>query len=281
MRPAVKWHRRPRTWVELFVLFNLAGLAPDIFLAHSTNNFHAAAEYIPLVFSLVAPVLLVLAIGSLARSRLQPWRALGYLVGWTSVIIGITGMVLHLKSQFFQQWTLASLVYAAPFAAPLAYTGLGSLLLMNRMVEDDQADWPWWVIFFALGGFAGNFVFSLTDHAQNGFFHHTEWIPVISSAVAVGFLVVTLLLPVNRTYLAVCGLVLLAQTAVGALGFALHASADWHGVGPTLLARVIHGAPIFAPTLFCDLAMLAGIGLWEFWHSQRPAMPDPPRPTGI
>ena len=41
----------------------------------------------------------------------------------------------------------------------------------------------------ALGGFFGNFVLSLTDHATNGFFLSTEWIPVFSAAVAVGFLI--------------------------------------------------------------------------------------------
>ncbi|MDR3458624.1 MAG: hypothetical protein P4N60_14335 [Verrucomicrobiae bacterium] len=256
------WRRRPRTWVEVFVLFNLGGLAPDIFLAHSVNAFHSRAEYVPLIFSLAAPVLLLPALWALATGRLVLWRRLGFLVGGTAVLIGITGLVLHLQSQFFQQWTLASLVYAAPFAAPLAYTGLGALLLMNRMVADEAIEWSQWVIFFALGGFMGNFIFTLTDHAQNGFFHRTEWIPVISSAVAVGFLIVPLLLRVGRPFLWLCGLVMLGQAAVGALGFAFHALADWHNVGDNLFLRVVHGAPIFAPTLFCDLAVLAGIGLW-------------------
>ena len=147
----------------------MAGLAPDIFLAHSTNSFRPRAECLPLIFSLVAPVLLVPP--SVARkSRLRLWRVLGHLVGWTSVVIGIAGLILHLESQFFQQWTIASLVYTAPFAAPLAYTGIGLLLIMNRRVECETMDWPLWVLFLALGGFVGNFIFSLADHAQNGFY---------------------------------------------------------------------------------------------------------------
>jgi hypothetical protein len=256
------WFRRPRAWVELFALFNLGGLAPDIFLAHSVNNFHARAEYAPLIFSLAAPVLLVPALWALATQRLGLWRWLGFPVGGLSVLIGVTGMVLHLKSQFFQAWTLASLVYAAPFAAPLAYTGLGSLLLMNRMVSDREPEWAQWVIFFALGGFVGNFLFSVTDHAQNGFYHRTEWIPVFGSGVAVGFLLVPLLMKTDRAFLRLCGGVMLAQAAVGAMGFALHARADWLRNGENLFLRIVHGAPIFAPALFCDLAVLAGIGLW-------------------
>jgi hypothetical protein len=262
MTSVVNWFRRPRAWVEIFVLFNLGGLAPDIFLAHSVNRFHSAAEYTPLVFSIAAPVLLLPALLALAKNWLGLWRWLGFIVGATSVCIGVTGMVLHLQSQFFTERTLASLVYAAPFAAPLAYTGLGSLLLMNRMVPDDEVEWSQWVIFFALGGFVGNFIFSVTDHAQNGFFHRTEWIPVISAALAVGFLTAPLAVKVERPFLWLCGGVMLLEIAVGITGATLHALADWHHAGDTLLNRVIYGAPIFAPTLFADLAVLAGIGLW-------------------
>ena len=266
MEPVVKWYRSPRMWVELFALSNLAGLAPDIFLAHSTNFFRHRTEYIPLVFSIASPILLMPAVFLLARGQLRWWRTLGYMVGWASVLIGIAGLVLHLESQFFQQWTLASLVYAAPFAAPLAYTGIGLLLIMNRMVNADGMEWPLWVIFLALGGFVGNFIFSVTDHAQNGFYHRSEWIPVCSSALAVGFMIVPLIIRVSRAFLRVCAFLMLLQAAVGLLGFGLHLRADIHGAGPTFLDRVIYGAPIFAPMLFPDLVALACIGLWVLYQ---------------
>jgi len=257
-----KWYRSHRMWVELFALFNLGGLAPDIFLAHHVNFFHSSAEYIPLVFSVAAPLVLMPAVWTLARGWMALWWWLGQLVGWASVLIGITGLVLHLESQFFQQWTLASLVYAAPFAAPLAYTGIGLLLIMNRMVPEQSTDWALWVLFLALGGFVGNFIFSVTDHAQNGFFHPTEWIPVASSGLAVGCLLVPLVMKVDRPYVRFCAVIMLVQGAVGLLGFFLHFHADWHGVGPTLFDRVVYGAPVFAPMLFPDLVLLAFIGLW-------------------
>ncbi len=273
------WHRRPQSWVELFALFNLAGLAPDIYLAHSTNFFHRPSEYIPLGYSLVAPLLLLAALWALVRERLFLWQLLGQLVGWTSIALGIAGLVLHLESQFFRQWTLASLVYAAPFAAPLAYTGIGFLLVMNRMVDPRSRAWAMWVIFLALGGFVGNFIFSVTDHAQNGFFHKSEWIPVISSGLAVGFLLVPFMMRVDRGFLLACAIVMAIQAAVGILGFGLHAWADWHGTGLTLMDRVVYGAPIFAPMLFPDLVILAGIGLWTF--AQHLDAPDPRFPLGL
>jgi hypothetical protein len=171
------------------------------------------------------------------------------------------GVIYHLDSQFFYQRTIRSLTYAAPFAAPLAYVGLGCLLVMNRMVEPRQKEWPQWVIFFALGGFVGNFALSLTDHATNGFFHWTEWIPVISSALTVGFLSVLLFSVGQRAFLYWCSLVLLLQVAVGGLGFVLHALADLHGPAGTLFENVVAGAPPLAPLLLPNLSILGFIGI--------------------
>lgn len=266
MKPGASGYKNPQMWVDLFALFNLAGLAPDIFLAHKTNFFRHPSENVPLIFSIVSPLLLLPGLLLRARGNLPAWRRLGYLIGWSSVLIGVTGLVLHLESQFFQQWTLASLVYAAPFAAPLAYTGIGLLLIMNRMVDPENIEWPLWVIFLALGGFAGNFIFSVTDHAQNGFYHRTEWIPVCSSGLAVGFMAIPLIMKVGRPFLRVCALLMMVQAAVGLLGFGLHLRADYFGVGPTFIDRVVYGAPIFAPMLFPDLVILACIGLWVLYQ---------------
>ena len=140
------------------------------------------------------------------------------------------------------------------------------LLIMNRMVDANGLEWPLWVIFLALGGFAGNFIFSVTDHAQNGFYHRSEWIPVCSSGLAVGFMSIPLLMRVSRSFLRLCAILMLCQAAVGLLGFGLHLRADIYGVGPTFLDRVIYGAPIFAPMLFPDLVALACIGLWILYQ---------------
>jgi hypothetical protein len=256
------WLRQPRTWVELFALFNLGGLAPDIFLAHSTNQFQARAEWVPLIFSLAAPIMLLAAIGALLAGKLSLWRGLGNLTGWISIFIGIAGLVLHLKSQFFQQWTLASLVYTAPFAAPLAYTGIGLLLVLNRSVDANTRDWAEWIVILALGGFIGNFIFSVADHAQNGFYRQVEWIPVIASGLAVGFLAVPLLMRVEKGFFTVCFAILLLEALVGVAGFGLHLHATMGDVGKNLFDKAVHGAPIFAPLLFPNLALLAGIGIW-------------------
>jgi hypothetical protein len=278
MRANRKWYRDHQLWLEGFVLINLAFLSVDIYLAHSVNHFRRPAEYVPLYFSLTAPVVLLGALLAGAWGGWTPvWRDLGYLVGWSAVAIGLAGVVLHLDSRFFHEQTLKSLVYAAPFAAPLAYTGLGLLLIMNRMVDAESAEWPRWVLLLALGGFVGNFVFSLTDHAQNGFYHKAEWLPVISSAFAVGFLVSLFCTPVRRRFLWLCGGVLLIQAAVGLLGFYYHTAADLRGPSPRWFDNFVHGTPALAPLLFPNLVLLAGIGLWVLGQHLSEDSPEAPQ----
>jgi hypothetical protein len=250
--------------LELFVAANLAVLAGDIVLAHSVNQFRNPAEYIPLYFSAAAPILLLAV--DLARWRSgfrAAWRDVGFLVGWLSVLTGLAGVLYHLRSSFFAEHTLRSLTYAAPFAAPLAYTGLGFLLLMNRMVATRTAEWARWVLLLATGGFFGNFVLCLTDHATNGFFLKTEWIPVISSAIATGFLIVPVAMQITRRYLDVCLAALALQAVVGILGFALHLRMNLYTPGSSLFEKSVYGAPPMAPLLFPNLVALALLGLWE------------------
>lgn len=248
--------------LEIFTILNLGFLTFDIYLAHSTNHFRKSAEYIPLFFSACAP--LILAAVLLLRNRWPlAWKSLGYLVGVCAVLIGIAGVIFHLDSAFFYERTIKSLTYSAPFAAPLAYTGLGFLVLLNRMVDSQKKEWAQWVLFFALGGFVGNFIFSLVDHAENGFFNRIEWVPVVASAFAVGFLMTPLLMNVTRKFLLICGLLLSLEIAVGTWGFILHCLSNLHGPSIHAFDNFIYGAPPFAPLLFPNLAILGLIALWR------------------
>ena len=261
-QPALSWRIDHQLWIEVFVLLNFAGLVGDIFLAHSENHFRRQAEYVPLVFSIGATGALALII-PLRRRLPALWRDMGHLVGWLSIIVGLAGVILHLDSQFFYDRTLRSLTYAAPFAAPLAYVGLGFLLIANRLIDPSSKEWAQWILFLALGGFVGNFVFSLTDHATNGFYNPAEWIPVVSSAIAVGGLLVPFLMDVDAPYLKLCAAVLGVQGVVGVTGFVLHVAADLREPGASLLERILSGAPPMAPLLFPNLVVLGWIALWD------------------
>jgi len=260
--PTERWWNDPQLWVEAFAILNIGFLTFDIFLAHSVNRFREPAEYIPLFFSASAPVVLLVALYFRQR-RPVVWKVLGQVVGWAAILVGLTGVILHLESHFFYERTIRSLTYSAPFAAPLAYTGLGFLLVMNRMVAYEAAEWALWVLLMTLGGFIGNFVFSLADHAANGFFFKLEWVPVGASALAVGFLAVPLLTRVSRVFIDACAAVLVLEAGVGLWGFFLHTSANLQGPSIHGFENFVYGAPPMAPPLFPNLMVLGIIALWQ------------------
>ena len=147
MHTITKWKRDCVLRVEVFALIDLGFLSVDIYLAHSENAFRYRPEWIPFFFSATAPLLLL--IGLLCRelwNRPRLWNSLGYLVGITAVLVGIAGVVYHLDSSFFYERTIKSLTYAAPFVATLAYTGLGLLLILDRMVPGETLQWAEWVL---------------------------------------------------------------------------------------------------------------------------------------
>ncbi|HSO37357.1 MAG TPA: hypothetical protein VLT33_32750, partial [Labilithrix sp.] len=110
---------------------------------------------------------------------------LDHITGWGAIAVGVLGMVFHLESGFFAKQTLHNLVYSAPFVAPLSYVGVGLLILLLRSKDAQGPTLGPWLLVLSLGGFVGNFALSLLDHAQNGCFHATEWIPVVASAFAI------------------------------------------------------------------------------------------------
>ena len=248
--------------LEIFVVSNLGILGLDIYLAHSTNEFAHPAEWVPLGFSATATVLLV---PGLLRGRyhLGVQRWIGVFIGGASIAVGLLGMFLHLQSTFFAEQSLRNLVYTAPFAAPLAYAGVGFLLVLNRMEPMASREWGPWVIFLAMGGFVGLLAVALGDHAQNGFFVAAEWIPVVAAALAASFLLTAIVRPWDHGFLRLCLGMMGIQMLVGGLGFVLHIHADLGGVPESVWENLIFGAPIFAPLLFGNLGILAVIGLWD------------------
>jgi len=257
----VDWLRTltPRRCVEWFIVANIAFLGVDIGLAHSENDFRQGAEWTPLGFSFAATCLLLPMLFGQRHSR---WYVVERWVGVGTIAIGVLGMLFHLRSAFFRDRTLHSLVYSAPFVAPLAYVGVGLLLLLVRSEAAQAPEFGPWLTLLALAGFGGNWGMALLDHAQNGFFYRTEWIPVVTAAFAFGFLLVVWLRP-GSSILRATSLVLALASAVGVLGSVLHLVADLRQPAPLVLDRLRFGAPAFAPLLFTDLAALAALGLWQ------------------
>lgn len=245
--------------VEAFIVANLGFLGVDIALAHAANEFARAEEWIPLGYSAVATLLLL---PGLLSPRLRArMRGVAIAVAIGAVVVGVAGMVLHLESAFFATQTLRDLVYTAPFVAPLAYVGVGLLLLLNRMETWGSVAWRRWVVFLAFGGFVGNLALALLDHAQNGFFEVEEWASVVVAAFGTSFLFLVVLRPDDAPLVRACRWVLAASALTGLLGFALHLLANLEPTDASFEQRMLHGAPVFAPLLLVDLALLAALGL--------------------
>lgn len=279
---------RPLFWLDLMMVGNLAFLGVDIALAHAVNNFADPMEWAPLIYSAAGTVAMLLAIalgGLLPTTGGGGWRRvvarlIGLAVGVGAIILGVSGLVFHLKDAFFIERTLRSLVYAAPFAAPLAYAGVGLLLILNRMVDDRSRDWSRWVVVLALGGFVGNFILSLADHAINGFFRPLEWSGVIAGAAGVGVLSGVLATPRNRSMIRLAAVVMAIEMVVGLVGFGLHLKANLAMGQASLADRFIFGTPVFAPLLFDNIAIIGLIGLWGLAIADDQA-PEAPVPTPI
>lgn len=252
----------PRRAVQMFVAANIGFLGIDIVIAHLANDFARRVEWAPIVFSALATPLLLP--GALGSTR-PVFRHVDRLVAIGAILVGVIGMVLHLESGFFEKQTLHDLVYSAPFVAPLSYVGVGLLLLLIHTADSKTPAFGGWILLLALGGFAGNLLLSLLDHAQNGFFRVTEWIPVAAAAYAVAFLAVAVARApaIAPRLFRACVIVMVLQILVGVAGAALHVVANLGEHAMTSLRdRFVFGAPAFAPLLFANLALLAIIGLW-------------------
>jgi len=246
--------------LELFLISNLFFLTFDILIAHAVNSFHHWAEYIPLFFSFVSSVVLIFFF--FFKNKFPNFsRYLNIGVGVASMVIGVIGLFYHLDSNFFADPSIKSMVYTAPLVAPLAYSGIGILLIANALFSSKSKKWMYLTLGCGWVGFLGNFILSLVDHAQNGFFHMTEWIPVISSAVLLGVFAPLFVTRSNKQLIRVCVIVIVIQVVVGAAGFILHFLANVVNPGTNTLERFIYGAPIFAPLLFINLAILLAFPL--------------------
>lgn len=262
-----KWLGKCPALLDTFIVINLTILAIDVYIAHSVNAFAHSAEWIPFIFSLAASPMLLLTLFS---RRQMVRRVVGLAIGWLSVLVGIGGLLYHLDSQFFTDLTIRSLVYTAPFIAPLSYAGIGLLLIMRCTVPEDSPEWGRWLLVMACAGFVGNFVLSLCDHAQNGFFDWREWIPVYASAVAVGFLMTAAARPRGTPFLMLCSLVLVVNALVGIVGCYLHLAADMHVPAESVKDSFLYGAPVLAPLLFPNLALLGILGIMGVSRGKTP-----------
>ena len=64
-------------------------------------------------------------------------------------------------------------------------------------------------------------------------------------------------------FLKLCLAVMVVEVFVGVAGLLLHLQSDLARSAESVRDRFIYGAPVFAPLLFANLAILCALGLWH------------------
>jgi hypothetical protein len=250
----------------LFIAGNFAGLAADCTLAHWSIGFYHPGMYLSALWPVLA------ALVTAAFVVFEPHR-FGKLVLYgtagASLVVGFLGLLWHLFGQFFAEPAFASLIYSAPLFGPAVVSVLGVTLYLYVRAGSGDIFRPMMAV--AAVSCLGLAIMAYQDHAQNGFWIWTEWVPVLAgvfSAAVLGFYAYKRPLPgaERSLVLSVAVLVLL----VGVIGTVYHVSAFFSFPTP-LKERFALLAPPFAPVLFCDAATFIGLtGLW-FGDAEEPA----------
>jgi hypothetical protein len=79
----------------------------------------------------------------------------------------------------------------------------------------------------------------------------------IAGAFGFTFLIMAVQRPDDRGARTWCAVVMALEVFVGLLGAAFQVTANMHGAAESWYDRLVFGAPVFAPLLFCNLALLA------------------------
>jgi hypothetical protein len=269
----------------LLAAFNLVVLGLDTYLAHAVSGTIRGYEWIPIIFSPVAGLIL-LAAGLVALRRRMLANLAGTLVFLATLAIAVLGTYFHLNRGLLpdappgQTITAALLIYAPPLLSPLTF-GLVALLGLSAAWQEDPVDSGILVLpgglhlrmpysktqayFFLTSLFLlATVLSSVLDHARTNFANPWLWLPTVLGVFAT---LVTFAMGASSkftradliTYIATMGLLML----VGLLGAFLHLERNLVSQGTLLGERFLRGAPMLAPLLFANMGLLGLIVLLD------------------
>lgn len=286
--PIVKRFRIPLNRDQVMLLlaaFNELILGVDTYLAHSITGTLKPGEWIPVIFGLAAGISLFLA-GWIARYKRSLANSIASLVFLASMLIGVLGSYFHLHRGLLpdapagQQITALLLIYGPPLLGPITFALIG-ILGLSAAWQEDPVDSGFMHLFgkatikmplsktrayffMAALFMLATVLSSVLDHARTNFANPWLWLPTLAGSLAV--LITTAMGAYDRlerkdliTYMVVMAL----MGVVGLLGAFFHIEYNLTGQGAILGERFIHGAPILAPLLFANMALLGLIVLLD------------------
>ena len=276
----------------LMVAINQLFLAVDIFLAHGLNGTIRPREWIPIIFGLVAGVLLLIA-GFIALRWRQAASITATVVLVFSIAIGLLGAYFHLvrgslpDAPLGQRISIDLLVWAPPVVGPLIFSLIGLWGVSAAWVEDpaDSGNLRLWgerrlqlpysktraYLFMVSLGILATLFSSVLDHARTQFENPWLWLPlaigVFGTIVALGLAAIDI---PSRMDVGVYIVAMLLLILLGVVGFVLHIQADLTAQLEVVAERFLRGAPFLAPMLFANMGLVGLIALLDPVETSEP-----------
>jgi hypothetical protein len=264
---------------------NVFFLGIDIYLAHSLNGTLVPYEWIPIIFSPIAGIILLIG-GWIARRNRSAANLIGSIVFAACTIVGLLGSYFHLRRAFLPAagggiiMPNEVILWAPPLLGPLTFIlvailgisaaweeeipGSGLLRLFGSVrVQMPHSKTRALYLVTALFILV-TVISSVLDHARTNFENPWLWLPTFSGIFAT--IVAAVMGFVSKptrgdlwTYAASMVLLIL----VGITGAILHVNTNMTGQGTIIVERFLRGAPFLAPLLFANMGLLGFLVLLE------------------
>ena len=269
----------------LMVAFNEFMLAVEIYLAHSISGTIVPYEWIPIIFGVIAGVILGFAGFVALRNRLLAmWISIPTFL--TSIAVGLLGAYFHISRAVLagapvgQQTSISLTIWAPPVLAPLTFALVGVLGLSAIWVEQPvdsgtliffggrRIQLPYsktrGYFFWVSMAMLATLISSVLDHARTDFSNPWLWVP--TAAGILGVIVSLGIGVVNKPskgdiWVYFVSMVLIIIVAM--IGAVLHAMNNLAVNNTIVNERFIRGAPLLAPLLFADIASLGLVVLLD------------------
>ena len=272
-------------WMLLMAAMNEIILGTDTYLAHSISGTIRNGEWVPIIFGPIAGILLLVA-GLIALRRRILANLIASGIFLASVVVGLLGSYFHLNrifqtgAQLDEQLSSQLIVYGPPVLGPLTFA-LVAVLGISAAWQEEPVDSGRLHLFgnlrvqMPLSKTRAYFLLvavfllvtllsSVIDHAKTNFDNPWLWVPTIVGSFAV--LVTMAMGAFSRlgrgdliTYLVTMALLV----GAGLLGTFFHIQRNLGNLGIIVDERFIHGAPLLAPLLYANMAVLGIIVLLE------------------